>query len=275
MIVVRLCGGMGNQLWQMAFGKALESLGNEVAYDPSYFDHDESRSYVLDRFIEPIRFSKRLGTVHTEPDLLYHPELLKKYQEDCTLDGYWQTNKYWSHIEPEIRKGTKLRTKPSEKTLEVWKQIQGSPNSTFLHVRRSDNLSVRGLAFHNVSPLDYYEKALRLIFEQTRKFVDVFVFSDDIEWCKTNLPFTATFVDHNNPGVDWDETYTLKRNDKGGEHEDLMLMASCQNAITATSSYSWWGAALGPAYGIKVSPAQWFVGDKNSESRDMIPWHRT
>ncbi len=255
-------------------GYALEALGNEVKFDRSYFDSDPSRAYALHHWNTKVEFAAPVGEVINEPDLRYHPEFLKKYDTDCTLVGYWQCPKYFQNVEPQLRQDFTLKHRPSEKSLEVAGQIVQT-NSCFLHIRRTDNLSVRGMAFHGLSSIDYYARAIKRIVQETNSALDLFVFSDDIKWCKANIPWPATFVDHNSTGVVADPTYFLTKTTNGTEHEDLWLMSLCKHGVTATSTFSWWAGWMikNPAK-VVISPHNWFIGPYNEMSMDMIPWIR-
>ena len=273
MITVRLCGGTGNQLWQRAFGYALEARGNEVVFDRSSYDTDDSRAYALDHWNTEVPFGPRCGREITEPDLTYHPELLNKYDEDVTLSGYFQCPKYLSGVEDQIRRAFTLRYFPSPESLAVANKIHQS-NSVFLHVRRTDSLAARGLAFHGVCSGEYYAQAVSYMHAhaQDPRFL---VFSDDIEWCKKNLELPAIFVDHNTTGVESLPDNEVRKTDSGTEHEDLWLMSRCKHGITANSSFSWWGAWLQQnSQKICLSPKQWFTSEHNDLSKDMIPWLR-
>ena len=274
MVVVKLCGGTGNQFFQYAFGKALKAIGNEVRFDRSYFDTDTSRAYTLDRWNTDVPLSAPRGETITEGTLLYRPEILKKYNQDVTLSGYWQCEKYFKDIVPQIRQDFTLRHWPSEKSQIVANKICNS-NSVFLHVRRTDTLAARGLAFHGLVDLDYYSSAIWRVLGDG-KDISLFVFSDDIEWCKNNLQYNATYVDHNTSGVvSLPDNEVQRTLDGGTEHEDMWLLSLCKHGITANSSFSWWGGYLiqNPAK-IVISPKQWLAGENNELSRDMIPWLR-
>jgi Glycosyl transferase family 11 len=248
-------------------------LGNEVVFDRSPLDNDETRAYTLDHWNCEVPFGPRRGRVIQEPDLLYHPELLKNYTEDVTLDGYWQSSFYWTpEVQKKIRVALTLRQTPSSKTLAIAREIENS-NSCFLHVRRTDNLSVRGLAFHGLGSEAYWSRAVGEVCRLAGP-VEIFVFSDDIEWCKKNPYFEGLrFVDHNSTGVEVDSEFALHKTDNGTEHEDLFLLSKCKSAIIGTSTFSYWGAWLGAHSngGVVIRPKNWFVGEKNAESRDMFP----
>jgi len=274
MVVVRFCGGTGNIFWQYSFGKALELAGNVVRFDRSYYDTDFSRTYTLDHWNTRVEFAAPIGEEIFEGTLRYQPHLIRRYPQDCTFSGYWQSPHYLTGIEPLLRQEFTLKCCPSPRSLEVAGQILKT-NSVFLHIRKTDSLAARGLAFHGLVPLDYYERAIRWIVTNSPEPIGLFVFSDDIEWCKENLPWPVTFVDHNSTGVVANSEYVLTRQEDGTEHEDLWLLSLCKHGITANSSFSWWGGWLikNPEK-IIVSPEAWFTKTHNAESRDMVNWTR-
>ncbi len=133
------------------------------------------------------------------------------------------------------------------------------------------------MAFHGLSSIDYYARAIKRIVQETNSALDLFVFSDDIKWCKANIPWPATFVDHNSTGVTADPTYFLTKTPDGTEHEDLWLMSLCKHGVTATSTFSWWaGYLIKNPNKIIIVPHRWFCGNYNEMSLDMFPdnWFR-
>lgn len=265
MITIRLMGGLGNQLFQYALGRALACLGNAVDFDRQPVDADRKRSYSLDAFRTVVRFhptSSHPWPIIKEAGLEFKPYILNVRQG--TLEGYWQTEKYFSAIERVLREDLTLRQPPSVKSLQVAEKIANVPNSVFLHVRRGDNITdPNSIAFHGTPSESYYQYAALKIKEQ---YTDThfFVFSDDPEWCRRNIygP-NFTLVEHNKPGG---------AQAPGQEHEDLWLMSLCRHAIVANSSFSWWGAWLGPQ-GVQrtvIVPQRWYRSNEPNTT-DLIP----
>lgn len=265
MVIINLCGGLGNQLWQRAFGYVLEALGNEVAFDPFYFANNDERAYVLYHWNCEVPLKGKLGQVIQEPDLRYHPEFLKKYNEDVTLTGYWQCPRYLEGIEDQIRKAFVPRTisKETAKLIQTTEQC----NSVSFHVRRTDTLSSRGLVNHGLVPQQFYDRARNHVSN-----CHYFIFSDDIEWCKKNLSFECTFVDHNTTGVQETSEHEVRKTNDGTEYEDLWIMSRCKHNIIANSSFGFWGAWLNQNPDkIVIYPRQWFAPTSPHDSTDMFP----
>ena len=277
-VAVVLKGGMGNQLFQYAFGRSLESRGYEVSFDrgrlvddvsnvpaelrrqtapygeaaPGYHDRDRSE-YSLDGFRTR---TARLGggakewTTVTEPSHAFHPELLDP-EAPSVLDGYWQTEKYFLGIAGEIRDELGLANEPSAEIMALAERLSGT-NSVALHVRRGERILVEAnIPVHGIIQPSFYERGLRLI-ESLHPGPEVYVFSDDPEWCSQNVPF----------GTNVNTTTRFC---------DMWLMSRCRHIVMPNSSFSWWAAWLGDGRPdrVVVVPDPWFLTD--ADTRDLVP----
>lgn len=285
MIIVRISGGLGNQMFQYAAGLALALHHRaEIKLDLSWFatnqlhqgfelarvfglDHDEATAADYRQmlgwrgsgFIRPWLERRRMQWLRpaayvSEPHFHYWKEFLDA-PADTYLDGYWQSEKYFIGIAPLVRQVFNFAPPMSVWNQELGQQIQEC-NSVSLHVRRGDyvaNPVVSGV--HGVCNLDYYQTAI----EEIRKRVvnpHFFIFSDDFDWAKNNLrlnhPFE--FIEHN----------------RGGEsYNDMRLMSLCKHHIIANSSFSWWGAWLNPnPEKSVVAPRRWFA-NYPADTRDL------
>ncbi|MFZ5437831.1 MAG: alpha-1,2-fucosyltransferase [Patescibacteria group bacterium] len=289
MIISRLNGGLGNQMFQYAVGRVVSYL-NKTDYflDLSLYDNqqevDTPRSYELHTFnnIKATPANKHLLEKFTKPNKLklllnhylklklhaYPPNWIKenghnfysnilRLRGDYLLDGYWQTEKYFKKYRNLILEDFTFPKKTSKKNREIIKEIIKN-QAISLHVRRGDYVSNKLTnAYHGVVPLTYYKQAINLLAKKITKPLFV-VFSDDPQWCKDNLPVpkNSLFVDHN----------------KGKQSfEDMRLMSLCKHNIIANSSFSWWGAWLNQNKNkIVVAPDPWFK-NKNSNTTDIIP----
>lgn len=268
MIVIRLMGGLGNTLFQYALGRSLESQGKEVLFERGILDACSSRTYLLDDFHTKIRFADTvLAPEIMEKGMPFQPAILAI--DNCSVNGYWQSEKYFPTIARELRAEllpTYVRARTREKAAEI------GEGSVAVHIRRSDSLSARALPYHGLlCETEYYVRAVDYIRARVSapKF---FVFSDDIPWCRANLPFQATFVDHNPMSGVCGADGIVTKGDRGRECEDLWLMSLCSHAIIANSSFSWWGAWLGDdkPNRVVVAPKQWFVAP-HMDARDIVP----
>jgi hypothetical protein len=171
------------------------------------------------------------------------------------LLGYWQVHQIPESMADDLRREFSFREAPVGKNLEMHRRIKNTENSVAVHIRRGDyTLEAEG----NIAlPMTYYASAITQL---TRELRDptFFVFSDDIDFARDNLPgdIAAVFVDHNSAS---------------SAHEDLRLMSSCRHHIIANSSFSWWGAWLGSgAAGIVIAPRNWMVG-RRPQYDDLFP----
>jgi len=168
------------------------------------------------------------------------------------IDGYWQTEKYFTSIENIIRNDFVFKDVPDKVNKKMLAEIDSS-TAVCVHVRRGDKIVPR----HGVLPLSYYHKAIE---DLTKTVINpyFYVFSDEPEWAKINLrlDFPVTFVNHNG--------------DKNN-YEDLRLMIHCKHHIIANSTFSWWGAWLGKKPGQLVyAPKRYFM-HRNVPPLDYYP----
>ena len=172
------------------------------------------------------------------------------------IEGYWQSEKYFQVIEQEIRKEFRINSTPDGTNLSILEKMK-SVAAVSLHIRRGDFVSDKVTnELHGVCSLSYYEQAIAHI----RNHVSdphFFIFSDDMEWVRENLPvqdLRVDYMDHNGPK----------------DYEDLRLMYSCRHHITANSSFSWWGAWLNDSKDkIVVCPEDWTKGPY--QNPDIFP----
>ena len=279
MIVVRLVGGLGNQMFQYAAGlSTAEKLETDLFIDNSWFKkpllNETPRNYELKKFnIENKIISSKEYILKTEgflrnlfkignPSLNYYREKSFRYDKDFEniknntyIEGYFQSEKYFNDIRGDVIKAFTLKNKASLESVKIIDQIKNS-NSVSLHVRRGDYVSNKNAnKFHGLLNEIYYKKAIKIIKQKVDR-PQFFIFSDEIEWVGKNfdLPKEATFVTHNKSGI-----------------EDMRIMMECKHNIIANSSFSWWGAWLGDQNGkLVVSPNDWFQ-QKNINTSDLIP----
>lgn len=286
MVVTKLVGGLGNQMFQYAAGLSLaEKLSTELFMDVSWFDEiddkDTSRHYELDCFALKQQFvkggefrvsqpgwgrkqrlmlsiakarGKQILTQYREPTFEFN-QRFNNLSDNTYLEGYFQSEKYFLGVRKEVVSAFSYIERPSEKNRLLIQRIR-SCNSVSIHVRRGDYVTNKHAnKFHGLKGVDYYKKAISIMSKQLKQPI-FFVFSDDIEWCKTNLPIPkgSTFISHNQSGS-----------------EDMRLMRVCKHNIIANSSFSWWGAWLGeyPAKEV-IAPKVWF-SNESLNTKDVVP----
>jgi len=289
MIISRLAGGMGNQMFQYALGRSLAiknntTLGLDLAYllDRTPAPGITFRDYNLDDFnIKAVLVSQQevpvlyrkynLGWAMRYIDFIrrkfiptpgkekkdYHfdPAILQ-LGPDSYLEGWWQNQGYFLEYQDSIRKDFTLKN-PSEKASQLIKEIQ-SKNAVAVHIRRGDYLpgDYLGREYHPVLDHNYYEKALSIIAEKT-SIECIYVFDrDDIEWCKQHVHFDY-------PTVYVENDISLA--------ETVIAMSSCKHFVIANSSMSWWGAWLATfSEKIIIAPERW-LGKVSVDYSDIIP----
>lgn len=161
------------------------------------------------------------------------------------LDGYWQSEKYFSDYEERIREEFSVRAPLDGRSLELAEQMRERP-SVSVHVRRGDYFSNPvTAAVHQVCDVEYFQRGIAYLGERLEN-PTFFVFSDEPDWARDNLriPYPTTVISHN---------------DASRNYGDLRLMSLCDHHIIANSSFSWWGAWLDPSSDkIVVAPKTWF-----------------
>ena len=281
-IVIRLVGGLGNQMFQYAAARALSiHTGVQLELDLSWFGTDPDRQYALSPFsIEANicgtqvqcrrgtglfhRIMRRLevfretngGQVFREASFRYDPRI-EHIRPPVFLDGYYQTEKYFAPFRTEIAAEFVVRTQPTPAAAQILEQISAT-EAVCIHIRRGDYINNPAAnAYHGTCSIEYYLAGLGCVIKDLTN-PHCFVFSDDPKWVRNNFspPVPMTLVDIHNTSQ---------------AHEDLRLMCACQHYIIANSSLSWWGAWLGSRERkIVVAPAQWFQSGK-VDTMDLIP----
>ncbi len=201
-------------------------------------------------------------TYFREHGLEYDPGF-ESLNDNTYLQGYWQSEKYFRHIAPQLRDEL-TRPEPADDVNQNVLDEIASEMAVSLHIRRGDYVSnAKTMKVHGTCSQEYYLDAARHIADKTETPPTFFVFSDDPEWTRENLklPFPMRFVSHN-PVAD--------------PSADLRLMSACRHHVIANSSFSWWGAWLNPSpQKTVVAPQPWFAGRKDEE-HDIVPesWFR-
>lgn len=262
MISTQLTGGMGNQMFIYAMGLAqARRLNTQLGLDLSRYKNDPLHRYCLDLWagVKNIKVSKRIPDI-VESGARHNQELINRVTPYSCLQGYWQTEKYFTNIRQELLDIFRPREPFAPYTSDLILQIiQEGRRSVCLGVRRGDYLSERNLRLYGTMSMDYYLGACKRVADNTPD-PHFFIFSDDAEWCKQNfkLPYRFTTVNNIN----------LNRED-----EHIWPMRYCHHAIIPNSSFSWWGAWLNPIPDIDrivVGPKNWFK-ELPADSSDIIP----
>jgi hypothetical protein len=282
MIFVYLQGGLGNQMFQYAFAKAL-AMDKSMPFviDTSHFEKasdlgETPRDLQLHLFQTMFQISQK-----EDQNLLLsvrYPSLIQKIRNKISqhypleivnddtslarvksstaphylLSGYFQKETYFEKIIAEIRKDFE-----SKEIIET--PFATNEKTVSVHIRRGDYITnTNARAHHGVCGIDYYERAFSYLESKISNPQYIF-FSDDIEWCKEHFK---------------NKVHAFFIEDRIGkpEHEDLVIMSRCAHHIIANSSYSWWGAWLNPSDSkIVVAPARWNNAQKSAINQYVPP----
>ena len=247
-------GQLGNQMFQYAATKGVASKLDVPFMIPNHreiFDDGIGNRYTILLFNAfKLTSASLLGTLRTENyvqenGFTFNKDLFKiDKTENCSLWGFFQTEKYFKHIEKQIRKDFTFKDEIKNECDDLIKQFT---NPIALHIRRGD--FVWNDKNHPPLSLDYYKSALEL-FDSDR---EVIIFSDDTEWCKEQELFA-------------DDRFAVAEG--GDQFYDLCLMSMCDDFIIANSTFSWWGAWLANR-GKVVAPKQWFGEALSHDTKDL------
>lgn len=289
MIVVRLSGGMGNQMFQYAAAKNLATINNvELVLDISDIQKQtESDVYTKRKFIlnafkikasviqnnecdyvynNPTSFFQKVLSFikkkvrpynyYFDYSLSYRPDFFN-LGKNAYLEGYFQSEKYFLPIKQQLI--SEFFTDAYQINNEISDKIKGS-ESVGIHFRRgdfSDKMAVNQR--HGTCSVKYYEESIELIKKKIPQLLSFFVFSDNIKWAKDqlkNIQGDFTFIE--NEGAD----ATVK---------DFTLMKLCKHQIIANSTFSWWAAWLNQNTNkVVIAPEMW-LSDTNIDTSDVIP----
>jgi len=251
-------GRLGNQMFQYA---ALRGIAAKKEYEftipESQFADEWHDHQLFEAFELPNLKKKRFipGNYYQEKQFNYDQEYVDNCPDNINLFGYFQTYKYFEHIEDSIRQDFKFKKDILEPCVEMMQEFD---EVISLHVRRTDY--VEKAQDHPPCPLEYYEEALSKMPSE----LPVLVFSDEPEWCMKQEIFSGD---------------RFMVSESGNNLVDMCLMTMCTHHIIANSSFSWWGAYLSPMSEKVIAPKQWFGTTgytRDHDTSDIVPesWER-
>jgi hypothetical protein len=289
---MKVCGGLGNQLFQYAAGLALARRHQtRLIIDASFYRTKSHRSFQLNQLELDYELSHGDDTLvrelpstptgelvdtgsqfHVEPR--QHTDICFSERSFCfdetfltitppvVLQGYYQSERYFADIRDELGAQIKLRRQPCAKFYEALNVIESSRAPVAVHVRRGDLITDDGVvhAVHGCLAWPYYSRALHIISRLIDNDHDLFIFGDDLAALRDMQSKIARSI-------------VVSHSDLSAA-DDLILMRKCRHFITANSTFSWWGAWLGEApEKIVISPRQWFSpsGLRQNNVCDLIP----
>ncbi|MFK8006492.1 MAG: alpha-1,2-fucosyltransferase [Saprospiraceae bacterium] len=291
MVTIRLKAGMGNQMFQYAFGlRMARALGVDLRIDLSLLldrargDKHVYRNYDLTIFNVSHDFTINPSILKTlyktksskiskltrkwigrnknyikEPHFHVSQDILNHPKDNTIYEGWWQSEDYFSEIAAEVKDVFSFIDPIQKDSKELLHKLQNS-NSVCLNVRRTDFLKVDTL---NTTNEKYFFRAAKYIAERVENPV-FYIFSDDVEWCRDNirLDYPTEVIGHEHKGR------------KFGNY--MQLMIACQHFIIPNSSYAWWAVWLNanPSK-LVVAPKVWF-NDSEIDTSDLVPkeWMR-
>lgn len=245
-------GQLGNQMFQYASLKGIaDKHGYQYCIPKNSVVTDALGNKLRTELFDVFNLNVNIQKIETdqylqEPSFNYSENFVNSCPDNVSLWGFFQSEKYFKHIEKEIRKDFTFKDEIVEDCENIIKDIFDDPIA--LHIRRGDFLINSGN--HYNQSLEYYENALSE-FDFDRQVV---IFSDDPKWCMSqDLFFSDRFI----------------VSESTGPYHDLYLMTQCSDFIIANSTFSWWGAWLANR-GNVIAPKKWF-GSNNShlDTKDL------
>lgn len=288
MIIVKLQGGLGNQMFQYALGRYLAYKNStELKFDVDSYKTNPlgDYSFSLEQFNINIRdhlatpheieqfkkYQRKTGmfgflhnqlfadeTKYAQEKSMNFDSTVLEIKDPAYIHGWWQSELYFTAIRSILLKDFTLRTSLKGKNKEIADYAKIKP-SVSIHIRRCDYITnLRTCAYHGELTKEYYSAGLSYI-TKSIPCPTLFVFSDDIEWVKRNISFPL-------------KTIYIEGN-MAKPHEDMYLMSLCKHHIIANSSFSWWGAWLSQNPNkIVVAPKKWTNDIRDINERVPEKW---
>lgn len=275
MNIIRMSGGLGNQMFQYALYLKLISMGREVKFDDvteyrlanarpimlSVFGIDypkASREEVIELTDASMRLSCRIrrkifgrkSMEYREASVNFDGKVLE--QENAYLCGNYQSEKYFREIEDRVREAFVFRNievpGETEELIRGYEEQMDACESASIHIRRGDYLDTSDV-YGGICTDAYYHKAIGYLLEKNPE-THFFVFSNDSFWAEKWCEAKAQ---------EWEKSFTvIKGTDEETGYLDMMLMSRCKSHIIANSTFSWWGAWLNPrADKVVIAPSKW------------------
>lgn len=249
MIYCYLKGGLGNMMFQISATIGIATKNNQKYGFANFTNHVKSLQHQYERSIDIDSYSRFFDRLKNKdvypysqmPVLSYPFYYADKPARDCVIDGYFQSERYFSDYRNQIIKTFNFDHVAGNMLNKY--NLSPDNNNISLHIRRGDYLNLS--EYHNILDLEYYYKAI----DKIGSYDKIYIFSDDIEWCSDKFQnHDCIFVSE--PDI-----------------ESLFLMSISKHNIIANSSFSWWGAWLNTNQDKRViAPKKWF-GEKNNHIR--------
>jgi hypothetical protein len=293
-IVVRLMGGMGNQMFQYAAARALAyRLGADLRYDLGYMGHADQgtirhfelhhyrcigrpldrredlrfgsqyKAPLLKRVMSRVSRAARPPGFYEEPGIAYDPAFVT-LPNDTVIVGRFQSSLYFEEIADQLRDDLRLSSQISTPCRQICR-LARSEASVGVHVRRTDYVDNEAYRHYiQALPLDYYARALDRMRNAVGADARFYVVSDDIAWCR-------------NQGLFRDAHCFVDLSGSAHPHiEEFEVLRNCRHFVVSNSTFAWWAAWLSDSSDkIVIAPAQW-SHNRELDSADRVPlsWTR-
>ena len=261
MRLIKMTGGLGNQMFIYAMYLKMKTIFPDVRIDLSDMVHYQVHyGYEMNKVFHLPRTEFCINrSLKKIIEFLLFKTILERKQGGSLVPytrkyhwpwiyfkGFYQSEKYFAGIEKEVREAFVFDIRrASRRSLRAMQEIKADPHAVSIHVRRGDYLLEKHWkALGCICQSSYYLNALAEL-EKRVKHPHYYVFSEDLNWVRQNLPLTkAEFIDWNKGEDSW---------------QDMMLMSHCRHHIICNSTFSWWGAWLNPRENKTViMPERWF-----------------
>jgi hypothetical protein len=285
-IIIKIKGGLGNQLFQYALGKNLAIKNKcKLIIDKSLYASYKLHDYSLEPFniLEDIaknedipvqyRYDNKLirkSFEYLDP-IIYNGKIVKEssndfdatiiestYNENVYLDGYWQSEKYFAENSKEIISSLTLKEPITDEYYQgILKDIEAN-NAVSLHIRRGSYTLPQYNGTHGLTALDFYDEAVKHI-KLNLDNPKFYIFSDDYDFAKEKFSGLANSV--------------IVKSSADKDYLDIHLMSKCKHNILANSTFSWWGAWLNNNLNkIVIAPKKWYNDPVlNAQTKDLLP----
>ena len=226
-------GRLGNQIFQLA---STIGIARKVGHEPKFpRDFDVPQAFKIKEDLLMDR-SQMHGYPRVGERWFHFDSMMFTVTDEVDITGYLQTEKYFKHVEDEIRELLTFLDEIQEQANKLIPKVDAETVS--IHARRGDYVDKQ--SYHPLCTPEYYQAAINEFTDRDYYFV---VFSDDQAYCKEffGIQENILYIDNTDPFV------------------DLCLMSMCDHNIIANSSFSWWAAWLNGNKNKKVvAPKQWF-----------------
>ena len=243
-------GHLGNQMFQYA---SLKGIAKKHGYDTCICPREyvgskiPIKNSIIDCFNLDTKYQLAGHKIVSENSFAFDKNLFEYCTDNLDLYGYFQSEKYFSHIKDDILKEFTFKEEIANPARELFKSVFGDQKVISLHIRRGDYVSNPN---HPVQSLEYYQQALDMLPEDS----PVLVFSDDADWCNRQELFS-------------DDRFTVSEGNDA--FTDMFLQNQCSYHIICNSSFSWWGAWLAQSEQV-IAPKNWFGGQcANHDTSDL------